>query len=617
MAHDDEDHEEWVKQLRGHTGWFRVRPVDHSDELWLAHWKQKPTIPTYRVGGVTGTVEVDGESKRVHVCSRYPCTKVHLASKQKKELLPPIHVRLVDWDGGDDGAEPAVVGSSGSAGGPPLPPPPATPALPPQPPTPPAALLLVPASPPPHEPVPADEVDEPSSPPPDMEGDPTLHDKTALAPAPNPAFLPGEGGQDIPPPGRATLLPIPSVVPCELRTPEEAPATVICTKPAVVGQESSDEEAIIVDGELTNPEVAAGMNKFLLSMQGDGQYVGIAAFVVFALKYRVRVHAWFDLLIKDLVALFAPWATSFVTDRPLFDAISCKISEENGLEVHGHELHVMNHWVGSVDDGKRDLVSVDFDASLGEGATEVEETFLATYLSVFQNVVRTIADGDCALDVMCLMLGKPRTLASRQEIRLECCTFARRHVANRAFISMLNQTGEMAVHLGLYELESAGACLMTSPVEAPVVATNHGDGVCVVFEPDPSLLTDRDFTVEELSAMTWKCRMQKSPPELIAQLLQRVPEECILQLVEAFRTRSVGSATKSGTTRRYFLLSRDSFKEHKRKAVQQFLDWTEVTYGKHTPGNIRKLGKMPCFVCSGLCTSSSTTPESMQNDAFR
>jgi hypothetical protein len=87
-----------------------------------------------------------------------------------------------------------------------------------------------------------------------------------LAPAPSPVFLPGEGGQDVLPPGRATLLPIPAVVPCELRVPVPA----ISKKPAVVGPESSDDEPMFVDTGLTNPAVAADMAKFLDSMQGVG-----------------------------------------------------------------------------------------------------------------------------------------------------------------------------------------------------------------------------------------------------------------------------------------------------------------------------------------------------------
>ena len=142
-------------------------------------------------------------------------------------------------------------------------------------------------------------------------GDPDIHiddvhivwDKTALAPAPSPAFLPGEGGQDVLPPGRAALLSIPPVVPCALRVPVP-PAT--CKKPAVAGPEDIDDEPMFVETEFTNPSVAENMVPFLTSMHGAGQNVGIAAFVVFALRYQLRVHLWFQAQLMDVVEEHAP-----------------------------------------------------------------------------------------------------------------------------------------------------------------------------------------------------------------------------------------------------------------------------------------------------------------------
>ena len=142
---------------------------------------------------------------------------------------------------------------------------------------------------------------------------------------------------------------------------------------------------------------------------------------------------------------------------------------------------------------------------------------------------------------------------------------------------------------------------MTSTLEALVPAINHGDGVCVDVPTEIPLPPARDYSPEELSAMAWKCRMQKSSPEIVRQLLQRLPEECILEMVEKFRERPVGVATKSATSRSYFILTRDSFKAHKNKCVQQMLDWTGVRYGesehcgKMKMGKYRVVGSLPMF----------------------
>ena len=111
--------------------------------------------------------------------------------------------------------------------------------------------------------------------------------------------------------------------------------------------------------------------------------------------------------------------------------------------------------------------------------------------------------------------------------------------------------------LGLYEFASAGASLLACPLEEDVVAANHGDGVFVDVSADLSPLRDRDFSVKELSGMSWKCRMGKSPPEVTAQLLQRLPEECIMRVVEEFRTLTTAGATSEEKDKEYFLYQRD------------------------------------------------------------
>ena len=48
------------------------------------------------------------------------------------------------------------------------------------------------------------------------------------------------------------------------------------------------------------------------------------------------------------------------------------------------------------------------DYSLGEGESEVTATFYGTYLSLSMGIVKTVVDGECWIDVICLMLGCKR-----------------------------------------------------------------------------------------------------------------------------------------------------------------------------------------------------------------
>ena len=156
------------------------------------------------------------------------------------------------------------------------------------------------------------------------------------------------------------------------------------------------------------------MNKFIVGLSTDRWFVGISAFLLFALRYRLRVHVWFDKMCDDLLAQFAPWATESITDCPLFQAISVRVHRAS-LSLHGHALHTMNHWVASFRDDKIGSNPTNYIESLGEGASDTETTFYATYISLSLHVVKTVADGYCGLDAMCLMLGLRRSIESRTD----------------------------------------------------------------------------------------------------------------------------------------------------------------------------------------------------------
>ena len=124
------------------------------------------------------------------------------------------------------------------------------------------------------------------------------------------------------PPRRDTLLPLAA---CSPLKPKEASAEATPKNSAVAEHDSSDGDVVAVPGCLHNAEVAEQLNKFLCKFTQDRQYIGISAFVLFALRYRKRVQIWFDMKKSDVLAMLAPWATSVITDVPSYHAISCKV----------------------------------------------------------------------------------------------------------------------------------------------------------------------------------------------------------------------------------------------------------------------------------------------------
>jgi len=232
-----------------------------------------------------------------------------------------------------------------------------------------------------------------------------------------------------------------------------------------------------------------------------------------------------------------------------------------------------NHWVASIPIGSGD------DHSHGDGESEVTDTFYGTYLSLSMRIETTVADGDCGLDVMCLMLGCKRCKHNRDSLRSEMAAFALKHVGNRAFIAMLHSVGELTTHLGLFELGSAGAELVVSSA----LEEHHGDGGGALVDAGTPEAAQRNFSDEEISAVTWKCRLQKSSPEFINELLRRLPLECIKQTVEEYQKRAPAEAQKDTPAKETFLVSRDALESHKLKAAGAFLQWCEEIHGPIAP----------------------------------
>ena len=71
----------------------------------------------------------------------------------------------------------------------------------------------------------------------------------------------------------------------------------------------------------------------------------------------------------------------------------------------------------------------------------------AFYASLGVAVSATVVDGDCGLDVMCLMSGWTRCNPNRHALRYEPAAVALKHSGNRAVVAMLRHVGELNAHL--------------------------------------------------------------------------------------------------------------------------------------------------------------------------
>ena len=149
-------------------------------------------------------------------------------------------------------------------------------------------------------------------------------------------------------------------------------------------------------------------------MRRPKAYVGYSAFILMGLLKKKRPHVWEGANYVDLIDVFAPWANEFCTVPVNVSGISCTPIARAGGGVElvpicdDYPLSQTRHFVAGI--------QVPADALL---ENSVSSSFQVLYASLGIAVIGSVLDGDCAFDVMTMMLGIPFSLAARTDLRIE------------------------------------------------------------------------------------------------------------------------------------------------------------------------------------------------------
>ena len=595
--------------------------LHHRDDFWViedrdtsglpirVRWRWAPTQPTKRAQGITGWADINGKLGRLHVCANTPCG-AKWAPSVYGVLPAPMHGRLAQGD------KPAVAGV-GSVGSPehatyaarwrvgmPLPQtPPELPMLPPGIATPPLVLAppttcggnqpavagtvvetspsnptrLPPLPPPATPPTPPLMAPEPHPlPPPGV--DPLAGALLEVAAPPLPSQPAPPPLRPISPPRRAALLVGHAAPPCppllgQTKAVEQKEAMVMAC-PAVEPAEDAEGGQDVHIGELVNERLSIEIHAFIDEMSTPNRYIGIASFLLFALRYKLRVRVWFWMESEDVVEKYAPWATDFITEQAPFEVIGCCTTDDGIRAVE--DAREVNHWVACISTGAK---------SHGDGelpSSDMTLTFQGIYLSVGRIVVYTVADGDCGFDAMCLMLNVPRRLTTRTGLRTDIGRFLLQHAGNRAVIAIMHTLVEVSVHFGMFELRAAGEAIFVADVGVVAVGdVNHGDGgVTPKYLHHGDGVVVRAFTDEETRALRWKCQLDKASAETICNIASGLPGWSIQQAIREYHSRSAPAKPKQRTP---FLLTRDTRLQDRDAAATHFLQWCKERYGDPLP----------------------------------
>ena len=106
---------------------------------------------------------------------------------------------------------------------------------------------------------------------------------------------------------------------------------------------------------------------------------------------------WHHDVEHDVLDQFAPWAGPFMRTRARWQPVSCRL-EGGELALHYYKVHKMNHWVaGCHVPGYAAFTGVSVGANVN--------AFVGMYRRLNVKIQPTITDGNCGIDVCCLMLG--------------------------------------------------------------------------------------------------------------------------------------------------------------------------------------------------------------------
>ena len=133
-----------------------------------------------------------------------------------------------------------------------------------------------------------------------------------------------------------------------------------------------------------------------------------------ALLKKVRPYIWEGENRVDLIEAYAPWAADTCLEQCQVQGICCAVVTSPDGRTHiqaiseEFPLHRCRHYVAAV------AASMPLDASAGNDALSFQAFYEARGIVLLGSVV----DGDCGVDVMNMMLGKPQSLENRTELRI-------------------------------------------------------------------------------------------------------------------------------------------------------------------------------------------------------
>jgi hypothetical protein len=294
--------------------------------------------------------------------------------------------------------------------------------------------------------------------------------------------------------------------------------------------------AVVGTIEAARHKIRARMLALAREIRKQREPVGYSAFVLFALLKNSAVCMWEGGVHVDLLDTFAPWAKDSETKSPPYAGIPCTLVATPGCMVECmpvSEKYPLRH-IGHFVAGCPILGS-----AVAGNACGFDDFYAARGVATFA----TIADGDCAFDVMKLMLGESSTFESRTGLRIELADY----LTDRADALWMH---ELMVRLGEVDADDLKTSMSqeVQPEELDITTTTL---VAAPAFPAPAkeaadeAPSENTVDEETFNALQWASRL--SDYSSVLSLIQSLPKEIVREQVMLYRNRDAETAVAAAT----------------------------------------------------------------------
>ena len=251
-------------------------------------------------------------------------------------------------------------------------------------------------------------------------------------------------------------------------------------------------------------------------------YVGYSAFILMGLLKKCQPCVLEGAAFMNLLDVFAPWAKEHCTTPVAVRAIPCTLVAQAGGSVElapiseVHPLSKTSHFVaGIVFPGCHDPPSAC--------------SFEALYGGIGVAVLASVLDGDCALDVMTMMLGIPPSAAARADLRIELSDYLIARLMETWMHDVMVVCQELRLEdVNLYR--SGGVSILAAPTApAPAVAES---AVAAVVQKEVVAPDEETF-----AAMRWASRLNDD--SCVLGLIRSLPKEIVEEQLSLYRRRDL------------------------------------------------------------------------------